>query len=338
MMDKIYNQIEDILGLAGGRPLLKREIFEELQASYDYKGSVRKVERALHFLREEGIAEQVTTRATRKGRTLTTVGWIHSLHIVDKDIGYETDYDKKIRSSHTKDIKEKVIQPWIEKMPFVHWDGVFVLEVHPDGKDIPREVNLRAYKPEKNKENMEALYPKDVDPDLFEDFRDCHIHKKIESNPIELWGEFNSLSWEYWHRFEKIITGKLPDFIESHFKDNLKNMEYPRLFMTILLGFWEKVGCPYHLIYPKENRFILFKIIDKDIHYYPDIRKGTSPSTRKNMIESKFGQSALSREITEIANELVKLLKDIDKIKNQLNRTLNKYSFVQNLPGDCPYI
>lgn len=244
----------------------------------------------------------------------------------------------EIKKAHTKDIQEKVIQPWIEKMPFVCWDGIFILGAHPDSKGVEREVLLVSYGPEKEQRDKEFAYPKGVDLDLFEDFKDYHIYDKIEGNPFNLWEKFLSLSCDYWHKFEKIITGKLPNFIESHFKDDLDKMDYPELLMTILLGFWEKAGCSRNLISPRDKRFILFKVIDHDIHYDPNIIKKTDSRSRKNMIESKFGKSALSVDVTQMANEIVQLLEDINHIKNQLNRILNKYSHVQYLPGDCPYI
>jgi len=169
-MDEVSNQIKKILCDAEGRPLLKKEIFEELQASYGYEGSERKVERVLGSLKEEGIAEQVPARVTRKRRIFTAIGWVHFSAIVKKGTESKTNHDK-IRASHTEAIKEKVIKPWIEQLPDIYIDGLYKIVV---------------YKEESLFQKFGSMYYDKLEVEdklLFEDFKK---HVSFYPSPFEL--------------------------------------------------------------------------------------------------------------------------------------------------------
>jgi len=353
MSDELYEQIKEILVEAKGAPLLKKEIFERLRSTYGYDGSERKLERALNWLKKEKIIEQTVHEVKRKGKTFTTTAWI-----ISESKGLSK-IDEKEKIEHTKDIQKKVIKPWLENIPVVCWDGVYMLRMNVlksvmDARESNNNKKLEDkseyytfvdyyYPKNKDKKQHDNNLLKKVDKNLYDDLKENHINEKI-GNPFQLWDKFNSLSCEYWDKICQFIHNVVDEFLISKVgvsrEDTPKDC-YDFLILDVLLSLWEHA--PFVKDTPRQEYNCSHKTLKCGIYYSRGRYHFMATVKCKKYFEEFHPKivenaNAVFEENEEQIKQIIKLMGQIEETRKQLVNLLNAYSDVKILPGTCHYL
>lgn len=353
MSEELYEQIKEILINAKGSPLLKKEIFERLQSTYGYDGSERKVERALTYLEtKEKIVKQVPYKTKRKGKSFTTLGWVIC------ESGGGTKIAERLGADHTKDIQEKVIKPWLENLPVVCWDGVYMvtgnlLELLPSAREEDNKILrntsehytfLNYYYPKnRDKKRYEDIFFEKVNKNLYEDLKENHIDEKI-GNPFQLWNKFNSLSCKYWDRLCQFIEDVVDKFLTSKVGVSRENMPkdcYDFLVLDVMSTLWKQVpfvkntsGQKYNCSHKKLKCGISYS--ESRYHFMATMRYREYFKEFHSKIEKN--STVIFEENKAQIEQIIKSMEQIEEIRKQLVDLLNAYSDVKILPGECHYL
>jgi len=236
---------------------------------------------------------------------------------------------------HTNKIKEKIIKPWIEQLPYVSYNGIYykvgVLEVEFEGKSkiLPVENEL-----------------------LFEDFKK---HVKFNPNPFNLLEELKKQTEDFW-KFKDNLYKKIIAMI----KDELRVPISPKN----KIGKWEEDTFSYSLtdwiynaiILKAENKNIDFKryyndfnskVIDinEALEYFVD-RNGFIKVKKDNKNIESFKDNTDRRilkilshvkkfEYNEDATAIIKIVKTLNELKNQMKINLEKHlELIEVFPGN----
>lgn len=341
MTEKTHEIIIEILKNVGETPLLTNEIHARLRDEYKIDISTETVRRNLRHLSKMRVISNVLHPEKK------TNAWIFG--DVEKTLRSKKATNNKARMKHTKHICDKVIEPWQKNMPVVCWDGIFT--VGPDFSELMKDKKegqyiLRYYCPKgENEQDNHDVLPNDVDKSLFVDFMENHINEELGNNPFVLWDRFNSLSHEYWNKFSELIEDIKKDLSKSPFELPENHACYPFLIREFILILWKKAEHSSQIQYSHEIKWAektppkAIKLM-KNLSYSQEnlsIMEGLCKEHFQK-IQSFIEQSLFYIHNDEQIIELIDMLKKSIELKRTLIETLKKYSYIENLPGNCPYL
>jgi hypothetical protein len=90
------------------------------------------------------------------------------------------------RKKHSDDLKEKVIKPWIDKLPIIDYATIYTYD---------RRIPQFRYNPD-----VKEVFEKEL---LFEDFEN---HITFQPNPFKLWEEFKELAKIFYGKRDKLYS------------------------------------------------------------------------------------------------------------------------------------
>jgi len=265
----------------------------------------------------------------------------------------------EIRHTHTKDIQKKVIKPWLENIPVVCWDGVYMLRadmlksvMDVRGSNNNKKLEDKSeyytfvdyyYPKNKDKKQHDNNLLKKVDKNLYDDLKENHINEKI-GNPFQLWDKFNSLSCEYWDKICQFIHNVVDEFLISKVgvsrEDTPKDC-YDFLILDVLLSLWEHA--PFVKDIPRQEYNRSHKTLKCGIYYSRGRYHFMATVKCKKYFEEFHPKivenvSAVFEENEEQIKQIIKLMGQIEGTRKQLVNLLNAYSDVKILPGTCHYL
>jgi len=271
------------------------------------------------------------------------------------------------RVSHTREIKDKVIKPWLKQLPKIFWDGPWHMV------DKMREVPFR-------KDDREDFRRLDVEDEiLFTDFKENHV--TFSPNPFDCLEKFKKKTDKFWKaranlraKINKLVEeemglpviswdAKRDEPSKSHesgqyvdtvsFELNwllyyaiLKNpLSESSIDISSLDKFYYEIildGSPDNVSVmveiPDGTNFYQYRFDDRGVvwvdckHKEPDKVKSEMDKKIKDLLET-----VKKPKYTNMGKQIVDLLSELEDIRKEMEGSLEKHLRKEILDGECPY-